>query len=422
MLYRKLFKLVICSCPCPSGERLLLKTFGQPAKLIPVFSRECVEGKPSAEDIFQFRKIFRLLDNHFIVAKKQFHCIMNLQLTHKVCMSDKKPIIRVGINGFGRIGRNFFRVVMDRDDIQVVAINDLARPELLQHLLRFDSLRGHLGHDLGLEGDKFIFKGRQIPLFTKTEPAAIDWASVGADIILESTGRLVSRAHEHLQAGAKKVVISCPASDADGMFVMGLNEDTYDPKKHHVISNASCTVNCFGIMIKVLDDAFGLESALITNVHSVSRQQGTQDADHNDLRMARAAGINIVPQHPGAAQTLCRVMPEFTGRVLDYTLRVPVPIGSLNDLNVILKRPVSVQEVNEAMMQASQTDRFKRYLKCTDKPIVSTDIISYPASCIFDNGLTQAIGRHVRVVGWHDNEWGYSNRLVDLVAHIGNRE
>jgi glyceraldehyde 3-phosphate dehydrogenase len=335
-------------------------------------------------------------------------------------MSVTTPQLRIGINGFGRIGRNFLRAALDRDDMQVVAINDLSPPRTLNHLLRFDSLRGRLKHDSYIEDDQLIINGQKIHLFSEADPADVQWQSAGADIILESTGRLAERAHEHLKNGVKKVVISSPSITADGMFVMSLNEETYDHTTQHVISNASCTVNCFGILLKILDDTFGVESAFISNIHSVSRQQGTQDMGHADLRMARAAGYNMVPQHPGAAQAFCRVMPQFTGKVEDYTLRVPVPIGSLNDISAVLKHPATAEEVNDAVHKASQGTRFKKYLEYVNEPIVSTDIISRAASCIFDAGLTQAIGTHVRVVGWHDNEWGYSNRLADLIAYIGN--
>jgi glyceraldehyde 3-phosphate dehydrogenase len=329
---------------------------------------------------------------------------------------------RVGINGFGRIGRAFFRAAAGCEDIEVVAINDLSDYATRLHLLRFDSLRGRLKYDVTLEKGNLLFEGRPIQLFTEAFPEHIPWDKAGVDFVLESTGRFVDQGHKHLRNGVKKVVISAPANEVDGVFVMGLNEDMYDPRRHHVISNASCTVNCFGMLIKLLDDTFGLESCLITNVHSISNQQGTQDADRKDLRLGRAAGYNMVPHHPGAAATFARVMPEFAGRVQDYTVRVPLPIGSLNDLSVRLRRPVTVQEVNDAMLQASHYGRFAPYLEYTDDPIVSTDIISSPASCIFDAGLTQVIGQHVRVVGWHDQEAGYTNRLIDLITYIGKEQ
>ncbi|HSX43600.1 MAG TPA: type I glyceraldehyde-3-phosphate dehydrogenase [Candidatus Saccharimonadales bacterium] len=333
-------------------------------------------------------------------------------------------MLRVGINGFGRIGRNFFRAVMDRDDIEIVAINDLANSDIRIHLLQFDSLRGRLPGSVTLQNNKLMFRDKSIHMFTESSPAAIPWDEANVDIVLESTGKLMDKSYGHLKSGARQVVISCPAYDidgVDGMFVMGINEDLFDPKIHSVISNASCTVNCFGLMVKVLDDAFGVQSGLITNVHSVSRQQGTQDADHKDFRMARAAGFNMVPQHPGATNAFAEVMPKFAGKLLDYTVRVPVPIGSMNDMSVVLNHPATVEEVNDAMKQGANSKRLRDYLQYVEDPIVSTDIISDKASCIFDAGLTQAMGTHIRVVGWHDNEWGYSNRLADLIAYVGEK-
>lgn len=329
--------------------------------------------------------------------------------------------IRVGINGFGRIGRSFFRAAISQPDIEVVAINDLAGTKTCAHLLQYDSLRGQLPEEITFEGDSIVYDGRLIKTFQESDPAKIDWANVGVDVVLEATGKLIDIAGEHLKGGAKKVIISCPAPHADGTFVMGINEDIYNPQTHHVISNASCTVNCMAMMVKVLDEAFGVQSGLITNIHSVSRQQGTQDADHKDLRMARAAGYNMVPHHPGASRVLGQVMPKFQNKINDYTLRVPVPIGSMIDLTVQMPGKHTVEEVNAAMKQAATTGRLAPYFEYTDAPIVSTDIISNPASCIFDAGLTQVMGDQVRVVGWHDNEWGYANRLVDLVAYTGNK-
>jgi glyceraldehyde 3-phosphate dehydrogenase len=336
-------------------------------------------------------------------------------------MPTKKSKVRVGINGFGRIGRGFFREAVLRDDIEIVAINDLSPAPTRLHLLRFDSLRGRFEHDIKLKDNNFIFKGRPIKLFNERVPANIPWNEADVDIVLEASGCFVDQGQEHLHSGVKKVLISAPARNVDGVFIMGINEEKYDPKKHHVISNASCTVNCFSMMIKLLDDHFGLESCFITNVHSVSNMQGPQDADRNDLRLGRASGYNMVPHHPPAAETFYQVLPEFAGRVMTYTVRVPVPIGSMNDLSTRLKRRATVAEVNDIMCQASKRGRLSPYFEYTDEPIVSSDIVSSSASCIFDSGLTQVIGKSVRVVGWHDQEVGYNNRLLDLISYMGKK-
>lgn len=329
--------------------------------------------------------------------------------------------ISVGINGLGRIGRSFFRAALAKG-LEVVAINDLGNKEAIVHLLQYDSLRGKLPEKVRLEGDSIRIGDKVIKLFSEQDPIKLPWGEVGVDIVLESTGSLDKVARQHLESGAKKVVISSPAPAADAAFIMGINEDHYDPEKHHVISNASCTANCLAMMIKVLEDAFGgITSGLITNVHALSRLQATHDTYRNDLRLARAGGTNMVPHNPGLSEAVAQVMPEMRGILQDYTLRVPVQIGSLVDLTALIERPVSVEAVNAAMYQASAAGRLKPYLDYTKDPIVSSDIISDQASCIFDPSLTQAINCQIRVAGWHDNEWGYSHRLVDLVGHVGKR-
>ena len=330
--------------------------------------------------------------------------------------------VRVGINGFGRIGRNFFRAVLaSATDIEVVAANDLTDNRSLAHLLKYDSILGRLGDDVTFDDENIVIGGRKIRALAERDPAALPWGDLGADIVIESTGLFTdaAKAKAHVDAGAKKVIISAPASNEDVTVVMGVNHESYDPSAHTVISNASCTTNCLAPMAKALHDAFTIERGLMTTIHAYTQDQNLQDGPHKDLRRARAAAVNVVPTSTGAAKAIGLVMPELRGKLDGYALRVPIPTGSATDLTVNLAREVSVEEVNAAV-QAAAEGPMKGYLRYTEDPIVSSDIVTDPASCIFDAGLTKVIGDQVKVVGWYDNEWGYSNRLVDLVKLVGS--
>jgi len=328
--------------------------------------------------------------------------------------------IRVGINGFGRIGRNFFRAVQASGaDIEVVGVNDLTSNATLAHLLAYDSVLGRL-EGVSTSGDEISVNGKSFKALAERDPAALPWGELGADVVVESTGIFTdaTRAKAHLDAGAKKVIISAPAKNEDFTVVMGVNDDQYDPANHHIISNASCTTNCLGPMAKVLHETFGIERGLMTTIHAYTQDQNLQDAPHADLRRARAAAINIVPTSTGAAKAIGLVLPELKGKLDGYALRVPVPTGSATDLTVTVGRETTVEEVNAALKAAAEGP-LKGYLKYTEDPIVSSDIVTDPSSCIFDSGLTKVIGDQVKVVGWYDNEWGYSNRLVDLIGLVG---
>jgi glyceraldehyde 3-phosphate dehydrogenase len=329
--------------------------------------------------------------------------------------------VRVGINGFGRIGRNFFRAVQASGvDVEIVAVNDLTDNKTLAHLLKYDSILGRLG-DVTYTGDAISVGGKSFRAFEERDPANLPWGEVGADVVIESTGFFTdgTKAKAHLDGGAKKVIISAPASNEDLTIVMGVNDDRYDPATHHVISNASCTTNCLAPMAKALDDEFGIVKGLMTTIHAYTQDQNLQDGPHKDLRRARAAAINIVPTSTGAAKAIGLVLPQLKGKLDGYALRVPVPTGSATDLTVEVGRETSVEEVNAAVKAAAE-GLLKGYLKYTEDEIVSTDIVTDPSSCIFDSGLTKVIGNQVKVVGWYDNEWGYSNRLVDLVGLVGS--
>jgi glyceraldehyde 3-phosphate dehydrogenase len=326
--------------------------------------------------------------------------------------------VRVGINGFGRIGRNFFRaVVASGADIEIVAVNDLTDNKTLATLLKYDSTLGRLDGDVTSTDTDITASGHTFKVFEERDPAALDWAAVGADVVIESTGFFTdaNQAKAHIAGGAKKVVISAPAKNEDVTIVMGVNEGDYDPAQHTIISNASCTTNCLAPMAKVLSDEFGIVKGLMTTIHAYTGDQNLLDGPHKDLRRARAAAINIVPTSTGAAKAIGLVMPELKGKLDGYALRVPVPTGSATDLTFEAGRETTVEEVN-AVMKAAADGRVLRY---SDDPIVSSDIVTDPASCIFDAPLTKVIGNQVKVVGWYDNEWGYSNRLVDLITHIG---
>jgi glyceraldehyde 3-phosphate dehydrogenase len=330
--------------------------------------------------------------------------------------------VRVGINGFGRIGRNFFRAVQASGaDIEVVAVNDLTDNQTLAHLLKYDSILGRFPGEVSATDDDITVAGQSIKAFAERDPANLKWSDVGADVVIESTGFFTdaTKAKTHADNGAKKVIISAPAKNEDLTVVMGVNHELYDAEKHTVISNASCTTNCIAPLAKVLHDAFTIERGLMTTIHAYTQDQNLQDAPHKDLRRARAAALNIVPTSTGAAKAIGLVLPELKGKLDGYALRVPVPTGSATDLTVNVGREVTVDEVKDAYRAAAAEGSLKGYLTYTDDEIVSSDIVTDPASCIFDAGLTKVIGNQVKVVGWYDNEWGYSNRLVDLVNHVG---
>ena len=335
--------------------------------------------------------------------------------------------IRVGVNGFGRIGRNFYRALEAQQaqggstDIEVVAVNDLTDNATLAHLLKFDSILGRFPKDISLEGDDTIVVGNNKikALEVKEGPSALPWGDLGVDVVVESTGIFTKadKAKGHLDAGAKKVIISAPATDEDITIVLGVNDDKYDGSQN-IISNASCTTNCLGPLAKVLNDEFGIVKGLMTTIHAYTQDQNLQDGPHKDLRRARAAAINIVPTSTGAAKAIGLVLPELKGKLDGYAMRVPIPTGSVTDLTAEISKSASVEEINAAF-KAAADGPMKGILKYYDVPIVSSDIVTDPHSSIFDAGLTKVIDNQVKVVSWYDNEWGYSNRLVDLVALVG---
>jgi glyceraldehyde 3-phosphate dehydrogenase len=332
--------------------------------------------------------------------------------------------IRVGINGFGRIGRNFYRAVKASGaDIEIVAVNDLTDNATLAHLLKYDSILGRLGEDVQATNDEIVVGGKAIKAFAERDPANLKWGELGVDIVIESTGFFTdaNKARTHADNGAKKVIISAPAKNEDFTVVMGVNDDKYDAAAHMIISNASCTTNCLGPMAKVLHDTFVVEKGLMTTIHAYTQDQNLQDAPHSDLRRARAAALNVVPTSTGAAKAIGLVLPELNGKLDGYALRVPVPTGSATDLTVTVGRETTVDEVNAAFKAAAESGPLKGYLTYTEDPIVSSDIVTDPSSCIFDSGLTKVIGNQVKIVGWYDNEWGYSNRLKDLVLLVGSQ-
>ena len=330
--------------------------------------------------------------------------------------------VRVGINGFGRIGRNYLRAVLGQDaDIEVVAANDLAPPATSAHLLKYDSTFGKLNYEVKVSEDTIIVGSHSFRFFSEKDPRAVPWGDLGADVVIESTGKFNDgeKASAHIEAGAKRVIISAPATNVDATFVVGVNDDTFVPGKHRIVSNASCTTNCFAPMIKVLDDAFGVEKGLMTTVHAYTNDQNLLDFVHKDLRRARAAANNIVPSSTGAARATSLVLPKMKGRLDGSALRVPVPDGSVTDFTGILGREVWAEEVNGAFKSAAISGKLAKVLVYTEEPIVSSDIVGSSASCTFDAKLTMASGSLVKVFGWYDNEWGYSNRLVDLTLIIG---
>ncbi|MDR2895890.1 MAG: type I glyceraldehyde-3-phosphate dehydrogenase [Propionibacteriaceae bacterium] len=331
--------------------------------------------------------------------------------------------VKVGINGFGRIGRNFFRALVAQGaDLEVVAVNDLTDNKTLATLLKFDSILGRFDGDVSYDDEGLIVSGKKIRVFEEKDPANIGWKEVGAQIVIESTGFFTDaeKAKAHIAAGAKKVIISAPAKNEDGTFVMGVNDQDYDPATMNIISNASCTTNCLAPMAKVLDQEFGIVKGLMTTIHAYTGDQRLHDAPHKDLRRARAAALNIVPTTTGAAKAVALVLPQLKGKLDGFSLRVPVPTGSITDLTFEASREVSVDEVNAAMKKHAEGD-MKEYILYSEDPLVSTDIVEDPHSCIFDSGLTKAIGNMVKVFGWYDNEWGYSNRLVDLTELVASK-
>ena len=331
--------------------------------------------------------------------------------------------VRVGINGFGRIGRNFFRAARAAGaDIEVVAVNDLTDNTTLATLLKYDSILGRLDADVTSDDSNIYVGDQKVVAFEERDPAKLDWASVGADVVVESTGFFTdaTKARAHVDGGAKKVIISAPGSNEDITVVMGVNDDLYDPAKHTVISNASCTINILAPIAKVLNDGLGIERGLMTTIHAYTQDQNLQDGPHKDLRRARAAALNIVPTSTGAAKAIGVVLPELKGKLDGYSLRVPVPTGSITDLTFTASRETSVEEVNAIVKAASESGPLKGILKYNEDPIVSGDIVTDPASSIFDAPITKVLGDQVKVYSWYDNEWGYSNRLVDLVVRVGS--
>jgi glyceraldehyde 3-phosphate dehydrogenase len=326
--------------------------------------------------------------------------------------------VRVGINGFGRIGRNFFRAVRASGaDIEIVGVNDLTDNASLAHLLKYDSILGRLDADVSSDDTSIMVGDQKIAVSAERDPANLSWGDLGVDVVVESTGFFTdaTKAKAHVDAGAKKVIISAPASNEDITIVMGVNHELYDPSQHTVISNASCTTNCLAPMAKALHDGLGINKGLMTTIHAYTADQNLQDNIHKDPRRARAAALNMVPTSTGAAKAIGLVLPELKGKLDGYAMRVPVPTGSATDLTFEASRETSVDEVNDIVKAAADG----RFLKYSTDPIVSTDIVTDPASCIFDAPLTKVIGNQVKVLGWYDNEWGYSNRLADLITHVG---
>ncbi|MEY2672434.1 MAG: hypothetical protein RLZZ508_311 [Actinomycetota bacterium] len=329
--------------------------------------------------------------------------------------------VKVGINGFGRIGRNFYRALLAQGaDVEVVGINDLTDINTLAHLLKYDSILGRLNQEVSVSGDSIKVGNKSFKVVADRDPANLPWAALGADIVIESTGHFTDadKAAAHIKAGAKKVIISAPAKGEDITIVMGVNHDKYDAASHHVISNASCTTNCLAPFAKVLDEEFGIVKGMMTTIHAYTNDQVILDFPHKDLRRARAAAINMIPTTTGAAKAISLVLPQLKGKLDGYAMRVPVPTGSATDLTVQLGREVTKEEVNAAIKKAAEGS-LKGILEYTEDPIVSSDIVTSPASSIFDAGLTYVNGDTVKVVSWYDNEWGYSNRLVDLVGFVG---
>ena len=331
--------------------------------------------------------------------------------------------VKVGINGFGRIGRNFFRALTASGaDIEVVGVNDLTDNKTLAHLLKYDSILHRFPGEISYDDESITVNGHKIMAYEERDPSKLPWGEIGADVVIESTGFFTdaAKAQAHIDAGAKKVIISAPAKNEDITIVIGVNDELYDPAAHHIISNASCTTNCLAPLAKALNDGLGIVKGLMTTIHAYTQDQNLQDAPHKDLRRARAAALNIVPTTTGAAKAVALVLPELKGQLDGYALRVPVATGSVTDLTFEASRETSIEEVN-AIVKAAAEGPLKGILEYNDDPIVSKDIETYPASSIFDAPLTKVIGNQVKVVSWYDNEWGYSNRLVDLAVLVGSK-
>lgn len=327
---------------------------------------------------------------------------------------------RIGINGFGRIGRNYLRAALAQNsDLEIVAVNDLSDPAGLAHLLKYDSITGRLGAAVSVDGDNIVVNGKNIKVLAERDPAELPWKELGVDIVIESTGIFTDgeKAKKHIEAGAKKVLISAPATNEDATFVIGVNDHLYDPEKHHIISNASCTTNCLAPLAKVFNDRFGVVNGLMTTIHAYTADQNLQDGPHKDLRRARAAAVNIVPSSTGAAKAIGLVLPELKGKLDGFALRVPVPTGSITDLTLVSDKKVTVDEIKAAYKEAADGP-LKGILLYTEDEIVSSDIVTDPHSSIFDAGLVRVIDNTVKLSSWYDNEWGYSNRLVELTALV----
>jgi glyceraldehyde 3-phosphate dehydrogenase len=332
-------------------------------------------------------------------------------------------VTRIGINGFGRIGRNYLRAALAQNsDLEIVAVNDLSDPKSLAHLLKYDSVGGRLDAAVSVDGDSIVVNGKSIKVLAERDPAKIDWAELGVEVVIESTGFFTNAddARKHIQAGAKKVIISAPATGEDATFVIGVNEHLYEPDNHHVISNASCTTNCLAPLAKVFMDNFGIKNGLMTTIHAYTADQNLQDGPHQDLRRARAAAINIVPSSTGAAKAIGIVIPELKGKLDGFALRVPIPTGSITDLTLVSEKTVTVEEINAAYKKAAEGE-LKGILMYTEDPIVSSDIVGDPHSSIYDSGLVRVIDNTVKLSSWYDNEWGYSNRLVELTALVASK-
>jgi glyceraldehyde 3-phosphate dehydrogenase len=331
--------------------------------------------------------------------------------------------VKIGINGFGRIGRNYFRAALSQgSDLDVVAVNDLTDPKTLAHLLKYDSIAGKLDAEVSVDGDSIVVNGKRIKVLAERDPANLPWGELGVEIVIESTGFFTNaeKAKAHIDAGAKKVLISAPATNEDATFVIGVNEKTYDPAKHHIISNASCTTNSLAPLAKVFNDKFGIERGLMTTIHAYTADQNLQDGPHSDLRRARAAALSIIPTSSGAAKAIGLVLPELAGRLDGYALRVPTPTGSITDLTLTTKSAVTVDQIKAAYKEAAEGP-LKGILEYTEDEIVSRDIVGNPHSSIFDAGLTRVLGDQVKISAWYDNEWGFSNRLVELAELVASK-
>ena len=331
--------------------------------------------------------------------------------------------IKVGINGFGRIGRNAFRAAMSSPEVEIVAVNDLTDAPTLAHLLKYDSVHGILDAEVKAEKDAILVNGKAIKVLAERDPAALPWGSLGIDVVIESTGRFTDadKAAAHIKAGAKKVIISAPAKGEDITIVMGVNEDKYDPAKHHILSNASCTTNCLAPVAKVVHEAFGIKHGMMTTVHSYTNDQMILDLTHKDLRRARAAAMSIIPTTTGAAKAVALVLPELKGKLNGFALRVPTPNVSITDLVAELEKPATAEEVNAVIKKAAEGP-LKGVLAYCDEPLVSKDFNGNPHSCIVDADSTMVVdGTQLKVIGWYDNEWGYSNRVIDLIGYIGKK-